>query len=94
LFSDGNLKKRTDTIGAAPAETCLRYLWPLLVADGRFFTHEAQELHLASFFFDHAWWTSTLDRPAPGLAGAGSGLGLLPGAGGYGSELGYTIKAR
>jgi Macrocin-O-methyltransferase (TylF) len=74
------------------AETCLKYLWPLLATDGHFYTHDAQDLHLASVFFDDAWWNSTLDRTAPGLAGAGNGLGLLPGAGGYGSELGYTIK--
>lgn len=28
----------------------------------------------------------------PGLIGAGSGLGLLPAAGGFGSDLGYTVK--
>lgn len=76
----------------ASAETCLRYLWPLLATDGHFYTHDATELHLASLFFDDPWWKATLDRASPGLAGAGNGLGLLPGAGGYGSELGYTIK--
>jgi hypothetical protein len=75
------------------AETCLRHLWPLLTTDGPFFTHDARELHLASLFFDDTWWQSTLNCPAPGLAGAGNGLGLLPGPGGYRSELGYTIKA-
>jgi O-methyltransferase len=75
------------------AETCLRHLWPRMVPDGRLFTHEAQELHMAALFFDEPWWRSALDAPAPGLAGAGTGLGLLPGGGAFGSELGYTIKA-
>jgi O-methyltransferase len=74
------------------AETCLRYLWPLLAPGGRFWTHEAQELHMAALFFDEPWWRHTLNVPAPGLAGAGNGLGLLPGPGGFVSELGYTIK--
>jgi O-methyltransferase len=74
------------------AETCLRYLWPLLAPGCRLYTHEAQELHMAALFFDEAWWRATLSDPAPGLAGAGSGLGLLPGPGGFTSELGYTIK--
>jgi hypothetical protein len=29
---------------------------------------------------------------ASGLIGAGSGLGLLPGSGGFWSALGYTVK--
>jgi O-methyltransferase len=74
------------------AETCVRHLWPLLAPDSHFYTHEAQELHMAALFFDEPWWQDTLATAAPGLAGAGNGLGLLPGAGGYGSELGYTIK--
>lgn len=74
------------------AETCLQYLWPLLATEGRFYTHEAQELQMAALFFDTEWWLRSLNWPAPGLAGAGSGLGLLPGPGGYSSELGYTIK--
>lgn len=47
---------------------------------------------MAALFFDERWWQSKLGEPAPGLAGAGNGLGLLPGPGGYVSELGYTIK--
>jgi hypothetical protein len=76
----------------ASAETCLRHLWPQLIEGGRFYTHEAQELHIAALFYDDPWWRRELDRPAPGLAGAGSGLGLLPGPGSYVSELGFTIK--
>jgi hypothetical protein len=47
---------------------------------------------MAALFFDEPWWQRTLKTSAPGLAGAGNGLGLLPSAGGIGSELGYTIK--
>jgi hypothetical protein len=52
------------------------------------FTHEAQELQMAGLFFDEQWWTNALGRRAPGLAGAGNGLGLVPGPGGFASELG------
>ena len=35
---------------------------------------------------------SELGVPAPGLAGAGSGLGLVPAGGGCRSERGFTLK--
>jgi hypothetical protein len=51
----------------ASAETCLRYLWPLLATDGHFYTHDAQDLHLASLFFDDSWCKSTgPNRSGPG----------------------------
>jgi O-methyltransferase len=74
------------------AETCLEHLWPRLVPGGRLYTHEAQELHMAALFFDDAWWQRALGEPSPGLAGAGSGLGLIPSPGGFASELGFTVK--
>lgn len=52
-------------------ETCLRYLWPLLSADGLLFTHEAHHLEIASLFYDQAIWTDSV----PGLVG----LKLRPG---------------
>jgi hypothetical protein len=75
-------------------EVCLRYLWPLL-ADGAYvFTHEAAHLEIASLFFDEGWWRANLNCGAPGLIGAGSGLGLFPSHGCFASNLGYAIKGR
>lgn len=74
-------------------KTCVEYVWPLMVDGGFFFTHEAHHLEIGRLFFDDAWWNQALDCSAPGLIGAGSGLGigLLP-DGSYGSALGYAIK--
>lgn len=73
-------------------ETCLMHLWPLLQDGCCFFTHEAQHMEISALFFDRTWWRSKLNCPAPGLIGAGTGIGLLPGAAGYRSNLGFTVK--
>lgn len=72
-------------------ETCLTYLWPQLQNGCYVFTHEAPHMEIASVFFAEDWWRS-LSSKAPGLVGAGSGLGLLPASGGFRSDLGYTVK--
>lgn len=74
-------------------KTCIRNLWPLLLDGGYFFTHEAHHLEIGRLFFDDRWWFEAFKCPAPGLVGAGSGLGigLLP-DGSYGSALGYAVK--
>lgn len=74
------------------AETCLRYLWPLLREDGYLFTHEAKHMEITSLFFDGEWWRETLNREPPGLVGGGSGLGLHPHSNGFASLLGYSVK--
>ncbi len=73
-------------------QTCVKYLWPLLEENCCFFTHEAQQMEVSSLFFDNPWWRSNLRSSAPGLIGAGTGLGLIPEPGGYRSDLGFTIK--
>lgn len=73
-------------------ETCVRALWPQLVPGGRIFVHEAPHLEIASLFFEEAWWRDSLDASPPGLIGAGCGLGLTPGSGGWRSWIGYTVK--
>jgi hypothetical protein len=73
-------------------ETCVRALWPQLVPGGRIFVHEAPHLEIASLFFDERWWQENLGAPAPGLIGAGCGLGLSPGVGGWRSWIGYAAK--
>ena len=73
-------------------ETCFTYLWPLLQNGCYVFTHEAHHMEIAGFFFQEEWWRSKMHCAAPGLIGAGTGLGLLPGSGGFRSALGYTVK--
>jgi O-methyltransferase len=73
-------------------ETCVRELWPALVPGGRFFVHEAPHLEISSLFFDEGWWRENLDTSAPGLVGAGSGLGLAAAGGGWRSWIGYAMK--
>jgi O-methyltransferase len=73
-------------------KTCLRYLWPLMTDNGLFFAHEAHHHEIASLFYERRWWDE-IGFQAPGLVGAGSGLGLfLQADGTFGSSLGYTIK--
>ena len=72
--------------------TCFTYLWPLLRDGCYLFTHEAHHMEIAGLFFQEEWWRSKMHCAAPGLIGAGTGLGLLPGAGGFWSALGYTVK--
>lgn len=85
VFADVDLLESVDT--------CLRYLWPLIAEGGYFYTHDAAHMEVASLFFDREWWRSTLGAEPPGLVGAGTGLGLIPRAGGFTSALGYSIKA-
>jgi O-methyltransferase len=73
-------------------ESCLLHLWPQLQDGSYVFTHEAPHMEIASVFFCENWWSSTAGCTAPGLVGAGTGLGLLPSAGGFRSDLGYTVK--
>ena len=72
--------------------TCLANLWPLLQDECYLFTHEAPHIEISSLFFSDQWWNSRMNCAAPGLVGAGSGLGLLPASGGFRSDLGYAIK--
>lgn len=83
-FLDVDLVKST--------ETCLEHLWPLLQPGCFLFTDEAQHHEIGQLFYDREWWRDTLNEDPPGLVGAGSGLGLFLGPGGFHSSLGYTVK--
>lgn len=74
------------------AETCLEELWPRLRPEGYLFTHDVKHMEISSLFFDRQWWRDHLGRDAPGLVGAGSGVGLHPQRNGFGSLLGYVVK--
>jgi len=74
-------------------ETCVQAIWPLLVKGGALFVHEARHREIASLFYDQDWWEQKLGADAPGLVGAGTGLGLNPEIGGWTSQLGYSIKS-
>ena len=80
-----------DLVGSL--ETCFLFLWPLLQEGCYLFTHEAHHMEIAKIFFSESWWQSKMGCAAPGLIGAGTGLGLLPASGGFRSALGYTIKS-
>jgi O-methyltransferase len=70
-------------------KTCIQYLWPLLEDNCRIYTHEAQHQEVVQLFFDAAIWSG---QQPPGLVGAGTGLGLIPSAGGFRSGIGYAVK--
>jgi O-methyltransferase len=84
VFVDADLR--------ASVESVLKTLWPLLRDGCSFFTHEAEQMEIASLFFDSSWWRTNLGCEPPGLVGAGNGLGLMPKRGGYSSPIGYAIK--
>lgn len=74
-------------------ESCVRFLWPLLLDGAFFFVHEAHHFEIAHLFYDREWWIRNLGCDAPGLVGAGSGIGLgLNSHGFYSSSLGLAIK--
>jgi len=81
VFADADLR---DSV-----KTCIQYLWPLLEGNCRIYTHEAQHQEVVQLFFDAAIWNG---QKPPGLVGAGTGLGLIPSAGGFRSGIGYAVK--
>jgi O-methyltransferase len=72
--------------------TCLKYLWPLLQDGSYLFTHEAPHQEISAAFFDQGWWQTNLHCDSPGLVGSGNGIGIFPSAGGFRSDLGFTVK--
>jgi O-methyltransferase len=73
-------------------EACVLALWPRLQDGAALFVHEAPHREVAGLFYDEPWWREHLDARAPGLAGAGSGLGLVLADGIWRSSIGFTVK--
>ena len=73
-------------------DDCLRHLWPRLQPGCSLFVHEAPHHEIAARFYDEQWWQRELGEPPPGLAGAGSGLGLEFVDGFWRSALGFARK--
>jgi O-methyltransferase len=80
-FVDGDL---TESV-----KTCVENLWPRLAPNCSLWTHEAHHAEIAELFFDADWWGDALGSEPPGLAGAGSGLGLSSHAQ---TPIGYAVK--
>jgi O-methyltransferase len=76
----------------ASLEPCVRAIWPMMPEGGTLFVHEAEHADMAGFFHDADWWGRELGTHAPGLAGSGTGVGLEPVDGRWGSSLGYARK--
>jgi hypothetical protein len=92
LFSEPVVFAFLDVDLVASEQTCLRYIWPLLENQRFLFTDEAAHHAIASLFYDSQWWQQEVSSVAPGLIGAGSGLGLTIHVGGFRSSLGYAVK--
>lgn len=73
-------------------EDCVAHLWPRLAPGCALFVHEAPHHEIASLFYDETWWRERLGEPAPGLAGAGSGIGLEFTDGFWRSALGFAVR--
>lgn len=84
IFSDSDLVLST--------KICIKYLWPLLNDNCKFYIHEAQHINVAELFFNNEWWKNELHSNPPGLIGVGTGMGLYPRQNGFHSALAYTIK--
>jgi len=80
-FLDADLREST--------RECLSGIWPSLQDGCRLFIHEAQHEEVVSLFFEREHWP---EGKAPGLIGAGTGIGLVPEVGGFRSSLAYSVK--
>jgi predicted O-methyltransferase YrrM len=57
------------------ARDCLQYLWPMLSAGGRLYTHEVDIDEFIYGITDQFWWHEVLGQCPPLLIGAGYGFG-------------------
>ena len=57
-------------------DTCVRYIYPNLTAQGYIFIDEVTGTDYCALFYSERWWQENFQRTPPGLIGAGVGLAL------------------
>lgn len=67
----------TDVDYISSARDCLKHLWPSLLSDGYWFTHEASFPKYIQGILDFKWWKDNLNENPPIIYGGGSGLSPL-----------------
>jgi hypothetical protein len=99
FFSDSMADFKTPVVLAfvdvdlrSSLEDAVKAVWPHLADGGSFFIHEAEHREMVDLFYDQEWWRTELGVEAPGLIGGGTGLGLEPQGGVWGSGLAFTVK--
>lgn len=70
-------------------EDCIRYLWPKLQMDCKFYCHEPWSIGVVGLFYDKQFWSENLNTTPPGFYG--SGRGVMVGSRYYPS-IGYVRK--
>jgi O-methyltransferase len=82
FFSDTLKNLDTDSITLvfedadlmSSVEDCIRYLWPRLQMDCKFYCHEPWSIEVVSLFYDKDWWNQHLNTSPPGFFGSGRGV--------------------
>jgi len=92
MFSEPCVLAFVDVDLVQSLSDCLKYLWPQMQPGCHFFIHEARDPNMYRVFFDQSWWRDNIGAAAPGLIGAGTGVGLFPIGTGFGSCLAFATK--
>ncbi len=74
------------------AYTVLKFLWPKLLPNGVFFTHESTVINYIKAITNSDWWEKELKQKPPLLYGAGYGTNWRYGLLSFSSNIGYFIK--
>ena len=78
-----------DAVLQTSVKDCIKYLWPKLKDQTKFFCHEPWAKEVVRIFYDAKWWRENLNQSYPGFYGSGNGvkIGLR-----Y-LKMGYAIKS-
>jgi O-methyltransferase len=66
VFEDADL--------VSSVEDCLRYLWPRMQMECKFYCHEPWSIDVISLFYNKTWWHANLKTIPPGFYGSGRGV--------------------